>query len=148
MKPPRSCCGVTGTRSSPAESKTLDETKRKEQIPSGRRMCVGCRHALRWRSKLEEEFPLFMFCTFQRMDQLHLRPCAVFLTLGVVCEENSAGKTWFLKLQLERMSWPGLRCSWCCNVIQLSQFDLSWSLKRNDPVAAFGGSPTVSWLSV
>lgn len=94
MKPPCCCSGVTGTSPAatvtPVENKTQNETARKEQIPPGRRMCVGCRHTLDSCSELErrtctEEINFsFCFLCFARFS------CSL-LTRGVICKENSLG---------------------------------------------------------
>lgn len=94
MIPARSCCGVTGTRPtttvSPAESKSLNETKRKEQIPSERRVCVGCRNTLHPGSELEEMFPHFHVLHVPANGSAPpVTLCAAFLTRGVIDEENS-----------------------------------------------------------
>lgn len=163
MKPPRSCCGVTGTRStttvSPTGSKTLNETKKKGTNSAWEEdVCCPQTHTALVLWAGGGFFAFYVLHVPANGSAPPVTLCAVFLMRGVVCEESSlrpvretnnwAGKTSFLKLQLERMSWPGLRCTWCCNVIQLSQLDISWSFRRNDPLAAFGGSLTDSWLSV
>lgn len=156
MKPPCCCSGVTGTSPAttvtPVENKTLKWNRKKGTHSAWKEdVCWLQTHIglVLWIG--EEDLHrgdqlfllLFMFCTFQLQSSdpwCHLQR----KFSGICAGNNSSGMTSFLKRGWVGLAWgavDAVTTIWS----HFSHLDLRCSLKRNDPVAAFGGSRTRSW---